>query len=506
MTHEIVRRTAVWIAVFSMSCGWAIDGKSINGRAVSIHWRYSFKNWGIAYNDAQGYWDGAIDLFTINSGRVVKVDTIFKATQGLCYSPAFDINACKIAFYRLDRALSTSTAKVSANGGKTTISVMKIDGSNIVNLADCPGEPHMDHDGDGGLDWPGGDWIYYLKPVSNGGYMNELWKVNVNTKENVNVCTYDLGGGRFRRFSLNLAATKIGNQIIDGRWYNDNVDPFPNGCAISSRSGMCNSCVSASGNYQAKFDGMHMELCLHSLVNGVKPPPTNINYAGLKFTGVLLEQFQALTPDQFSNKVASVEGLGFACNSDKWVLQHVGWYGIAGNMVYGSNQVACNWSDMACIRVSSNANQPLETCPGEGRPGPDCCAGCGVIYYGNEFGDLWVDGGAGNAGKYEDADGNWHSVAGAGTTYCPAGIVKVEQASSQGRIASAMKIAITRHMLEISFPANGAWRIDAVDGKGRTVAGRRISGTTCAMNLPRGMYIIRAQSISGVMKKTVFVD
>jgi len=493
------------MAVFLVSLSWAVDGNKINGRAVSAHWRYAPLNWGLKYNDAQGYWDGAIDLFTINNGKVVKVDTIFKATQGLCYSPAFDINGCKVAFYRLGRALSTTSGKVTANGGKTTISVMNIDGSNVVNLCDCPGEPHMDEDGDGGLDWPAGDWIYYLKPVSNGGSMNELWKVNVNTKENVNVCTYDLGGGRFRRFSLNLAATKIGNQIIDGSWFNSNVDPFPNSCSINSRSGNCNSCVSASGNYQAKFNGNHTELCL-SGSGGVKAPPTNINNGGGSFSGVVLRQFQALTTDQFGN---DVEGLGFACNSDKWVLQHVGWYGHASEMVWGSEQVACNWADMACIRISNNGKIARETCPAEGRPGPDCCGGCGTTYYGNEFGDLWVDGGAANAGKYEDGDGTWHSVAGAGTTYCATGIVIAEPASSSERNAGMMSVAITGQALEITLPANGAWRITAIDGKGRIVVEQRVAGmvsTIAKESVPRGMHIIHAQSSWGTASRKVFVD
>jgi hypothetical protein len=164
---------------------------------------------------------------------------------------------------------------------------------------------------------------------------------------------------------------------------------------------------------------------------------------------------------------------------------------------------------MACIRISNNGKIARETCPAEGRPGPDCCGGCGTTYYGNEFGDLWVDGGAANAGKYEDGDGNWHSVAGAGTTYCATGSVNAEHASSLAQIAGMMSVAITAQALKISLPANGAWWIMAVDGKGRTVVVQRIAGmagTIMKENMPRGMYIIHAQSSWGAVSREVFVD
>jgi len=91
MNIGLWRTAGIAAAALCIAQCWAVDGTRINGRAVSAHWRYSLKNWASTYNDAEGYWDGALDLFTINSGRVARVDTIFKATQGLCYSPAFDI-------------------------------------------------------------------------------------------------------------------------------------------------------------------------------------------------------------------------------------------------------------------------------------------------------------------------------------------------------------------------------------------------------------------------------
>jgi len=507
MNMGLWRTAGMAAAALCIAQCWAVDGTKINGRAVSAHWRYSLKNWGPTYNDAEGNWDGALDLFTINNGKVVKVDTIFKATQGLCYNPAFDINGCKIAFYRLGRALSTSTAKVTANGGKTTISVMNIDGSNVVNLVDCAGEPCMAKDGDGGLDWPAGDWIYYLKPVANGGFMNELWKVNISTRENVSVCSYALGGGRFRRLSTSLAANKIGHQTINGTLITSSVSSFPGGCSLTGGGG-CNAAISPSGNYWSHFMGSHQELILEicSGVSGVKPPPTYTNAAGGTYTGAFLLTFQAHCPDRFGE---SVEGMGFACNSDKWIMQHVGWYGHAESMIYGTEQVATNWADMVAIRISNNGKIPRETCPTYGIPGPDCCGGCGAIYYGNEFGDLWVDGGQTNAGKYEDGDGNWHSVPGAGTNYIPAGIVHVTQALPSGRNSGAMRIAPGKQSIDISLPENRAWTIIMVDSRGRIVVSQRISGNGCSIpqsKLPKGITAVRARSQQGELHRALVID
>jgi hypothetical protein len=164
---------------------------------------------------------------------------------------------------------------------------------------------------------------------------------------------------------------------------------------------------------------------------------------------------------------------------------------------------------MVAIRISNNGKIPQETCPAYGIPGPDCCGGCGKIFYGNEFGDLWVDGGAANAGKYEDGDGSWHSVAGAGTAYCPTGIVNAAPALPSERIGGTMKIAVTGCFLEIFLPASGAWRIDALDSKGRIVTKQCISGvhgTISRLTMPKGMCVIRAHSSLGDVSRTVLSD
>jgi hypothetical protein len=483
----------------------AVDGKAINGRAVSVNWRYAPLNWGLKYQDADGSWCGSVDLFTISAGKVVRTDTIFSRSKGLCASAAFNLCGTKVAFYRLGRAGSTSGQAVSANGGTTTISVMDINGSNVTNLCTCPAEPQMGgKGGNGGLDWPAGDWIYYLLPKTGGGSMNEVWKVNVTTKENTRVCTFDLGGGRFRRWSLDLAADRMGCQVIDGSWFTSDVGPFPNGCSITTRSGNCNSAISASGNYQAKFNGNHTELCLslYPGVSGIKAPPTNINLGGGPFTGVVLYQFQALTSDSFGN---DVEGLAWAVNSDKWVLQHVGWWGHADMTGLGTEQVACNWSDMATIRISNNGKLARETCPAYGIPGPDCCGGCGTVYLGNTAGDLWVDGGPDNAGKYEDASGVWHSVPG-WTGTCP--YTRAADVSAHRDIPRALTAMIdAMGNIRAGGWTGGPALVRLVDIRGKTVWSAAMMAMAAAPvgTLRPGTYLltVRQGAMTGVANVTV---
>ena len=353
-----------------------------------------------------------MDLFTIINGSVSGVDTIFSRSQGLCYSPAFNLSGTSIAFYRLSSAPGAGTSCATANSGKTTISVMDISSRNVINLCELSEEPLMKSDGAGGLDWPAGDWIYYLK--TTGPTNTEVWKVNASSKETMNVGSFALNGqpasdAYFRRFSLDLEANRMGYQILPNSgigFFTSDVGSFPNGCTITGFTGGCNSAISASGNYQAKFMGYHSQLILslYPGTTGIMQPSHGIDDYNL------VSVFQQSTIDQFG---ADADGLNWAVNSDKWVLQQTGWYGYGGQLSYGTEQVACNWVDKVAIRISNNGKKARETCPAEGRPGPDCCAGCGTIYAGNCPGDLWVDGGAENLNKFEDASGVWHEVPGA---------------------------------------------------------------------------------------------
>ena len=178
---------------FSFNNAFAVDGKHINGRAVSVHWRSGSLDWGSACCGCSEGEKGLVSLFTIQNGSAVRNDTIYDGTQGFAYYPAFNLDGIKIAFYRSNQGKANSISCATANGGKNSVSVMDISGRNITNLCDLPCEIPS-----GGLDWPVGNWIYYIYPncvrfSSDPRPMtqnNEVWKVNYLTKENVKICKY----------------------------------------------------------------------------------------------------------------------------------------------------------------------------------------------------------------------------------------------------------------------------------------------------------------------------
>jgi hypothetical protein len=286
------------------------------------------------------------------------------------------------------------------------------------------------------------------------------------------VCTYNLGGGFFRRFSLDLAADRIGSQVLNGSWFTSDVEAFPNNCTIATRAGGCNSAISASGNYHAKFMGNHAQLLLslYPGVSGVKVPESG-------YTPYTLDIFQASTTDQFGG---DAEGVNWAVNSDKWVLQHVT-VGHGDDTRWGSNQVACNWSEKVAIRISSNPVLPKDA------------SGCGDndLHYGNCPGDLWVDGGAGNACSYEDASGVWHVVPGCTTDadYFPV-------AAPDSRHLAAFRDA--NGNLRIECPSARS-RVRIMDIRGKMVFASTASGSLVlpAGTIPAGVYLISEQQGGG---------
>jgi len=461
----------------------AVDGTHISGRAVSINWQYAPQNWSVGSCHADGNWAGSIDLYTITNGSVSGVDTVFSRALGLCCAPAFNLSGASIAFYRLPIAPAADGSCVVVNGGKTTISVLDIGSRAVVDLCDLPAQPLMKRDGTGGLDWPAGDWIYYLRTV--GVTNTEVWKVNASSKENMEVCAFTLNGqsgnnAYLRRFSLNLSADRMAVQTMQNSGigsFTSDVMPFPNACTIGGYTGGCNSAISASGDYQAKFMGYHSQLVLSLFpgVTGVLSPTHGINDYNL------VSVFQQTTTNQFG---ADAEGLAWAVNSDKWVLQQVGWYGYGDSLSYGSEQVACNWVDKVAVRISGNGKAPLENCIDRtGVRDPDCCGGCGTVYRGNCPGDLWIDGGAENAGKFENASGVWHAVSAAGVR---------GSFASRNALRQLIVSPDARGNLVIGLSGDGASTIRIVDARGRSVyAATAVSRVLVpALTLRPGVYSI----------------
>lgn len=81
---------------------FAIDGKHINGRAVSVQWRWGRQAWGNPPGCAEcgmRFWKGAINLFTITNGVVTATDTAYPRSLGYAYYPPFSVLGCSVQRY-----------------------------------------------------------------------------------------------------------------------------------------------------------------------------------------------------------------------------------------------------------------------------------------------------------------------------------------------------------------------------------------------------------------------
>ena len=150
------------------------------------------------------------------------------------------------------------------------------------------------------------------------------------------------------------------------------------------------------------------------------------------------------------------EHIRWAVNSDKWVMQGIGWYGHADEIAQGSNQVVCNWVDKVAINISNNPKTSnairLNNCPG----------------------DLWVSDPTNNAGgnKYEDEAGAWHSVPGTavlgdGAYAGHEGAIPVIAGSGSPVRAPSIRVRV---------PQQGAWTISIATVNGKAV--RSLAGAT----------------------------
>jgi len=497
---------AVLISAFGSAV--AIDGKHVNGRAVSVQWRSGLKDW--AEMECKVWtspWQGSINLFTIQNGRVSKADTIYKRTQGYAMYPAFNISGTTIAFYRAAYgAVAGSGSCTPVNGGLRSICIIDYSGNNLTKLCDMgPGD--LGGDMGSGIDWPAGDWIYYIRPIDNGQFdigsnSWDIWKVNYRTKETVRVykatgyCTYA------RRFQLDLAGKHLGSQSMEkygctgaggGVGMNGVADFPPNADgSLNHVVGFCgcNAAISASGNYGNNFCGSHANLYINRVNYSTKSITSSVN--------MTTSQMMQWSGDQFEG---DVEGVRWACNSDKWVLQQCS-HDHGG--VTNSNQVAGNWVDQAAIRLSNN---PKTTYDANNQPVQ------GRFFYGNEPGDMWIDGGVANKGKYEDENGAWQTVPGydpsqadyvAAGSSTPAGYVPARGISLSQLTASMNAAGAVR----IDRASSGRAEIRIMDMQGKSLYASTAAGvlTLSAGTLKPGLYVITERSAGTSVSATLLVS
>ena len=73
MRDRVLRNAALALSIFGVALCWAINGKSISGRAVSVQYLQSQTGWGNTWCRSGGSsQSGSIDLFTISGGKVVR--------------------------------------------------------------------------------------------------------------------------------------------------------------------------------------------------------------------------------------------------------------------------------------------------------------------------------------------------------------------------------------------------------------------------------------------------
>jgi len=459
----------------------AVDGTHVNAYVVTAQWRAGMINWGPACPDCWSGWAGNIELVTVRNGSVTRVDTVWKRSQGLGQYPTFDADAKRIAFYRWSRA-TVGTNSTTVNNGVNSVAVMNRDGSNVRNLVSLRAAPF----GDMALNWPAGDWIYYINPKTGSSddarQSNEIRRVNVNTLADELVWQQSGTALWFRRFETTMDGTHAGFQTYGGGANGD----WNGVCAFPSMSGMthfdgCNASVSASGTYGSNyFAGNHTEIS----INKIKVA-SDFLWVPLYDKTADQADWNQLYPNRgsindflgrtvFNNSMGS-ECMRWAANSDKWILEQAFYHGLDSDE--GGNCVAVNWVDLAAFMCSNNPKLPSDP------------AQIGTIYRGNSTGDMWVDGGAQNLGKWEDTTGVWHAVPG----FVPTGV------SESSRISNnhpALSIAGAGSGIRIMLPAGRTFMARVVDAQGRTIIQKRVTGETVLhdQRLHAGVYQVVLES------------
>jgi len=480
---------------------YAYNASQVNAKAVSVQWRHGI--------DAQyermcvECWNpfpqGAIMVYTITNGSVQpNPATIYTRDKGLAEYPAFNFPGTKIAFFRSCIApAATGNGSVTVNGGKSYVSIINTNGTGLINLAEIRARPGGY--GDPGsemlpLDWPAGDWIYYENPyasTANNPTGVDIWRVNASTGVSEEVCNLSQGSQcvYWRRFSLTANADKMAGQTMGkdgcsgGPGGGNCIWQFPvPGCNLSNgKSGCraaCNISISPSGAVIGSYmGGMHQEMELGSGTPGTYPLGDPAWGYGVNLIG----QLEAWAGEPIG---IGCELIRWSANSDKWVMQNVGWYGHADNIEFGSNSIACDWVDKIAFNITKNPKLPHTA-----GYDPD-----GVMYINNCTGDMWISDPVNNPQntKYEDLQGAWHAAPGAIPT-------AVESPFAGGR-NDANPAVLDGARILVRASGDGPWEIviSAADGRiMRSQRGTGLKAWIATTDLGTGVYMMKISSWAG---------
>jgi hypothetical protein len=483
-----------WLVLLAAVDGGAYTASQVNAKAVSVQWRHGIgTDWSSMCCECWNEFPiGAIKVYTITGGVVQSNPvTIYDRSLGMATYPAFNLSGTKVAFFRSSTApATTGNSCLTVNGGKSYVSIINTDGTGLTNLVEIPSPPEGTGNGNEmlPLDWPAGDWIYYTRPYDinsapggNSGSV-DIWRVNSVSKAAERVCDFSQGSMcvYWRRFSLTLGANKMAGQSM-GK-YECNGGPgggnciwdFPvSGCNLNNSKGecraACNISISPSGAVVGSyFSGAHTQLEL-----GQGTPGT---YSFGWGWGVdLFAQVAAWAGEDVGE---GCELIRWAVNSDKWVLQNVGWYGHASNIATGSNSVACDWIDHVAFNITKN-------------PKPPSADVMGYMFINNCTGDMWISDPANNpqGNKYEDLQGVWHTCPGATAVENPAAMGWEPSRNGIAGITSDISPSIRIHVTN-----QGPWKVSIAGVDGRTT--RLLSGVNAgdisvpAAGMNKGISVI----------------
>jgi len=495
----------------------AVDGKHVKGFVVTDQYRSgSVGGYTPACCECGAAQAGDIQLVTISNGAVSKTETIYRRSQGLGQYPTFDVEAKRVAFYRYSLAPQAGddvgyasdvelwgsgkcpgrlgSAGSGADGGTSYVSIINRDGTGLQNLVALRDQPYSEMP----LDWAHNNWIYYVNPKvgSRDDYRlnDEIRRVNVTTHADELVYSLPSSCKFWRRLELSRDGKYAGVQTYPqtdncspGIGYDLNgVIPFPpaNGvfpAQICSFEG-CNASLSPSGAYGSNyFAGAHTEFFLNK-INHTPTECTGMDAVAL-FDKSPYTWFQvygdinAWLPSPKFTGSESCEVMRWAANSDKWVLQTV--YSGAGN------SVAANWIDKTAILVTDNPK-----------------TSGGGVRYGNKTGDMWVDGGAENIGKWEDTTGVWHAIPG----YTPTSIMESRQDAINCR--AGVFFSATGSRIRFSLPTGGIFAIAVFNGRGIMIASRDVAGTAVLgdRELTPGVYRVVASRGKEAYRGSVIIQ
>jgi len=452
------------IAALSVPIAGAVTGTAVS---ISYHKPLAYTAddiWSSVNVVCQG---GKLVRYRIAADAITGTDTLY---HGIAEHPTLDFTGSRVAFFAAGLRIEWQTNFQNAPGwhvvsGTQTnpnyLLMMNIDGSGLCTLQTFtkplyPSATSGYLDGPV-MDWPAGDFIYYEAPTKSA----KVYKININNRQSTLVFDYSTptNGPFLRRFSLNAVASL---NAIQGLYCHDNQPQyilcFPAiNCTwpcIQKTECCCNISLSASGRYYALYGGGEHEICY-----------VNKWSAGSDWWGNATEM-RAMSVTNLASwsgfNVTAMNKAGgyyirWATNSDKWVMQEIGYCG--QDPTPGSNQVLCNWVDQKALVVTRNPPPPTcgspsswTTVPATQRFSKCSCPG-----------DFRVQPPAGYENAYEDTAGVWH-------------LLSTQSESGPRAEPSRNRLTFQRETdaLIINVPeSRGTATVDIID-----IAGRLISRTT----------------------------